>query len=92
MVRVFRIEGNVLTLFAPNTTVKLQSRFRRLPPAQVPQTGPTPSAAPQAAPTPARRAVRTGSIVMIESTARDRTVIVDTICPFVRGTFPSSLR
>jgi hypothetical protein len=34
VVRVFRIDGDVLTLTAPNPAVTLQSRFRRLKPAQ----------------------------------------------------------
>ena len=37
IVRVFRIEGDVLTFNAPDPALKLQSRFRRLTPAQVPE-------------------------------------------------------
>jgi hypothetical protein len=37
IVRVFRIEGDVLTFTAPDPAVKLQARFRRLKPAQAPQ-------------------------------------------------------
>ena len=37
IVRVFRIEGDVLTFNAPDPALKLQARFRRLTPAQVPE-------------------------------------------------------
>lgn len=35
--RLFRIEGDVMTLRAPDPANKLQARFRRLKPAQLPE-------------------------------------------------------
>jgi hypothetical protein len=39
IVRVFRIDGDVMTLSAPDPAVKLQSRFRRLKPAPMAMSG-----------------------------------------------------
>ena len=63
IVRIFRIEGDVLTLTAADPAIKVQSRWRRLKPAHVPQAGPTPSASPQAAQTPKPRAVTAETVL-----------------------------